>query len=188
MVNIEIKYQLNSLNEVRRYLSGDSHIQYRWKHRQEDVYFRVPRGRLKLRRYDNGKSELIYYRREDQEKPRDSQYHLLTIPQPDAALTLFQQALGVLAVVRKQRELWMFRNVRIHLDWVEHLGEFLELESVVDEKTDHATASRNLEEIQKRLETRFHLVPQPKGYLELLLERNSLPLSPHQSKEENGQF
>ena len=188
MVNIEIKYQLNSLDEVRRYLSGDPHIQYRWKHWQEDVYFRVPRGRLKLRRYDNGKSELIYYQREDQGKPRDSQYYLLAIPHPDAALTLFQQALGVLAVVRKQRELWVFRNVRIHLDRVEHLGEFLELESVVDEKTDHATAARNLEEIRKRLEARCHLVPQPKGYLELLLERNPVSLSPHQSEEENGQF
>ena len=44
---------------------------------------------------------------------------------------LLAAALGEVACVRKRRELWLHKNARIHLDQVDGLGRFLEVEVVI---------------------------------------------------------
>jgi adenylate cyclase len=100
---------------------------------QEDVFFTVPRGRLKLRT-QNGTSELIYYFRENASGPRESSY--LCIPIPDAASARQMLALvhGQRGIIRKTRRLYIAGQTRIHLDRVENLGDFLELEVVLRDR------------------------------------------------------
>jgi predicted adenylyl cyclase CyaB len=98
---------------------------------QEDVFFAVSRGRLKLRILDAGIGELIYYEREDRPDPKPSDYLVAPVGDPLALRRLLERALGLRGVVRKIRTLYRSGRTRIHLDEVEGLGSFLELEVVV---------------------------------------------------------
>lgn len=100
--------------------------------RQEDVYFNVAQGRLKLRTVDDGAGgELIYYERPDSADDRHSAYDIVETFDAPQLRSVLSVALGVKIVVRKRRELLDWKRVRIHLDDVEGLGSFLELEAVV---------------------------------------------------------
>jgi len=108
---------------------------------QEDVFFSVPRGRLKLRT-QNGAGELIYYLRENTPGPRESNYLRLSIPDPAAARAMLALVHGERGIIRKTRRLFMAGQTRIHLDRVENLGDFLELEVVLrdDQRLEEGTA------------------------------------------------
>lgn len=112
----------------------------------EDVYFRVPEGRLKLRLIcgdcdpdggydvDGGEgaspraAELIRYRRPDNVGVRESEYSIAPVSDPRALFAVLSEALGVLITVRKRRELWLTDEARVHLDEVAELGSFVEVE------------------------------------------------------------
>lgn len=101
---------------------------------QEDVFFHCANGRLKLRTMDTSggaRAELIYYRRDDDAGPKESHYTLLAVADPIATRELLTQAYGVRGVVRKRRQLWLVGPTRVHLDDVEGLGTYLELEVVL---------------------------------------------------------
>ncbi len=114
---------------------------------QLDTYFHVPAGRLKLREIDAAPAELIFYHRPDDPAARISRYHLVPEPDPAAMKSLLAAALGVRAVVRKRRELWLYENVRIHLDAVENLGHFIELEAVLSGQNGQAESRELLEHV-----------------------------------------
>jgi homotetrameric cytidine deaminase len=97
---------------------------------QRDTYFAGARGRLKLREQTPGEAELIEYRRPDEEGPRESSYRVVPVADPDALKAALDAALGTLVVVEKRRRLLLAGSVRIHLDEVEGLGSFVELEAV----------------------------------------------------------
>jgi homotetrameric cytidine deaminase len=99
---------------------------------QIDTYFARARGRLKLREQEPGDAELIQYRRADTPGARESEYR--RVPAGDAAALreALDAALGTLVVVRKRRRLLLHENVRIHLDEVDGLGTFVELEAVAE--------------------------------------------------------
>jgi predicted adenylyl cyclase CyaB len=99
---------------------------------QVDTYFRVPRGRLKLRESSLSGAQLIPYVRPDDDGPRRADYQVLPVADPVGLKALLEAMLGVHAVVRKRREIWLAGNVRIHLDAVDGLGDFMELEAVFD--------------------------------------------------------
>lgn len=99
---------------------------------QVDTYFRVPRGRLKLRESSLSGGQLIPYRRPDDDGPRRADYQVIPVADPAGLKALLEAMLGVHRVVRKRRGIWLFENVRIHLDAVEGLGDFMELEAVFD--------------------------------------------------------
>ena len=104
---------------------------------QRDTYFGVARGRLKLREdLERGDGELIFYLRAQEVGLRSSSYWRAPAGDPDALRELLGGAHGVIGVVTKRRRLFLHRNVRIHLDDVEGVGTFVELESVL------ATAGR----------------------------------------------
>ena len=130
---IEIKARCTQAQRVRDYLRSHG-ADVRGIDYQTDTYFRVPRGRLKLRegRIENA---LIYYERADQESAKQSNV-LLTKTQSDSTLKAqLTQALGVLVVVKKQREIAFIDNVKFHIDRVEGLGHFVEIEAIDSEGT-----------------------------------------------------
>lgn len=110
---------------------------------QIDTYFCVRRGRLKLREIDGTEFQLIYYERPDQTGPKTSAYHIVPIADPRALKVALGQAVGIWNVVEKHRALFLFEEVRIHLDQVTGLGGFLELEGVVHKgQSKDATQSK----------------------------------------------
>ena len=100
---------------------------------QDDTFFTCPNGRLKLRDQFAAGAELIFYQRADESGPKESFYVRTPVPDPDAMRTLLQRAYGQTGRVRKRRLLYLVGRTRIHLDTVEGLGEFLELEVVLQD-------------------------------------------------------
>ncbi|MBK7190771.1 MAG: class IV adenylate cyclase [bacterium] len=97
---------------------------------------RCDSGRLKLRAFAEGHGELIYYRRADAVGPKESFYTIAPVEDPDALRRALTLALGAVGRVRKRRTLYLVGRTRVHLDRVEGLGEFLELEVVLlDDET-----------------------------------------------------
>ncbi|MFO0946066.1 MAG: class IV adenylate cyclase [Planctomycetota bacterium] len=128
--NIELKLKVADPARVKSLAiaAGAQPVTTLW---QRDTYFQVPRGRLKLREEAGAPANLIWYDRADEAASRLSRYYLLPAPEPARLLEAFREAFGVRVVVHKRRDLLQFQNVRIHLDTVEHLGDFLELEAVL---------------------------------------------------------
>jgi adenylate cyclase class IV len=128
MHNVEYKAELRDLAMARAACRalGAAHI---ITLEQVDTYFRVPSGRLKRRECVGEPTEWIFYDRKDQARPRLSCFSIYSESQ---ARERFGVApLPELVVVRKTRDLYLFENVRIHLDEVEGLGRFLEFEALV---------------------------------------------------------
>jgi adenylate cyclase, class 2 len=117
---------------------------------QTDTYFVTNTGKLKLREIAGAaQAELIRYERELTGQARASDYTIEHVDVRDVERTIhdLSRAAGVRCVVKKSRELLLWRNVRIHLDTVEQLGTFVELESVVSDHTDEPTARKNFDEV-----------------------------------------
>src|SRR4051794_30087042 len=106
--------------------------------KQRDTYFRVEMGRLKLREEEPGGATLVQYDRVDADEARESRYRLVPVEDPKALCAALEASLGVLAVVEKQRHLLLWQSVRIHLDRVKDLGNFVELEGVATADSDLA--------------------------------------------------
>ncbi|MFN0183728.1 MAG: class IV adenylate cyclase [Aquabacterium sp.] len=115
---------------------------------QDDTFFAVPHGRLKLRRFADGTAELIHYHRDDDPASRASDYVRVAVPDADALQAALARGCGLAGRVRKRRQLFLAGATRIHLDMVEGLGPFLELEVVLadgqDDASGHAEAGRVL--------------------------------------------
>ncbi len=100
---------------------------------QEDIFFNVEQGRLKLRILGQDRSQLIYYTRPDQQGPKRSDYHITHSADPYNLKRVLELAYGIRGVVRKTRYLYLVGQTRVHLDDVEGLGQFMELEVVLDD-------------------------------------------------------
>ena len=98
---------------------------------QVDTFFPVPHGYLKLRQFSAERGELIHYFRPVQFGPKLSKYSLVPIDQPQVLRDCLVQALGMHGEVRKRRSVFIMGQSRIHLDEVERLGSFLEVEVVL---------------------------------------------------------
>jgi len=134
--NVEIKARVQDLSSVLSRLEQMGAGTPTDTLKQVDIYFNVPSGRLKLRELedlDGDRSELIFYNRPDGPGPKMSEYEIIVLETPGELKRLLSAALGVLAVVRKERSLFLFDITRIHLDQVEQLGSFLEIEVVLPE-------------------------------------------------------
>jgi len=129
MTNVEAKFRLGNLEKVReRALSLG--FTGRGVLRQRDTFFRVAHGKLKLRD-EGGSAELIWYERPAEAGLMLSDYSIVAVANADSVRRVLEASLGVLAEVRKERTLLMRRNIRLHLDRVEGLGEFGEIEAVL---------------------------------------------------------
>lgn len=98
---------------------------------QEDTFFAVPQGRLKLRVRNQDLAQLIYYERPDQGGPKRSDYQIFETGDAERLKLTLSRALGIRGIVRKTRYLYLVGQTRIHVDDVEGLGQFMELEVVL---------------------------------------------------------
>lgn len=133
MRNIELKVSVNNFDELtQKLVAFDAERQ--GVLRQRDTYFNVECGRLKLREIDGIEFELIYYERPNKSESKISTYEIVKLDAESAQKikSILTKSLGIKIVVEKERNLWMYENTRIHLDVVQGLGYFLELETVVD--------------------------------------------------------
>ncbi|MCB1720485.1 MAG: RdgB/HAM1 family non-canonical purine NTP pyrophosphatase [Alphaproteobacteria bacterium] len=177
MQNIEIKRRLPNRQALLERLEKLPEVRREWRKQQRDTYFRVPDGRLKLREQQDSPTNLIAYHRPDSPKERISNYQLIPVSDPRQTRENLAAEKGILATVTKWRTLYLFRNVRIHLDEVEGLGDFMEFESVISENCPPPQARHNLAEIRDSLED---LLGQPleSGYLEMTLHQQGKDLMP----------
>ncbi len=138
--------------------------------RQTDTYFRVASGRLKLRERSGGSSELIFYERAERAAKRVSDYFLYRVEDAGSLKRFLARALGVRVVVAKRRAVYLYENARIHLDAVRGLGQFAEIEVIIDR--GERQARELMEELLRelRIETKdlirasyADLLSRPKG-------------------------
>jgi predicted adenylyl cyclase CyaB len=125
--NIEIKARARDFDGIRSRAAAISDSAGETI-RQQDTFFITPRGRLKLRELEGSPAQLIYYERPDQEGPKRSDYQVFETSDAESLKTMLRRAYGVRGVVRKTRFLYLAGQTRIHVDDVEGLGRFMELE------------------------------------------------------------
>lgn len=149
--NVELKARLALLDAAeqvaRSIMTGrldDEH--------QIDTYFHCGHGRLKMREINGERAQLISYQRPDQTSAKTSRYRIAEVPNPDVLKAVLADSLGVRVVVDKHRQIFLRDNVRIHLDRVEGLGEFLEFEAVLTPKTTDQPGKNQVAELQQRFE------------------------------------
>ena len=162
--NIELKARCDDLNAARYAAEALGAIRTATLE-QTDTYFQVARGRLKLREIRGQGSELIWYEREDRAEARSSRYTIVPVGDSGSMKLALEGANGVRAVVKKTRELWLWHNVRIHLDDVAGLGTFLEFEAVQGPGEDETVSRERVAQLSEALRI-GEIVPQ--SYVDLV--------------------
>lgn len=128
MLNIEIKARCADPAFIRGILRAHK-ADFKGTDRQTDTYFKIKKGRLKLRQ-GNIENSLIFYLRENKKGPKDSRIHLFKTARNPMLKALLEAALGTLVEVKKTREIYFIGNVKFHLDKVAGLGSFVEIEAI----------------------------------------------------------
>lgn len=136
--NIELKARLHDIAAARLQARAIATSSEPAQH-QVDTYFRATQGRLKLREINRATAQLVWYRRSNDPQSRSSDYLLVPVVDPALLKQALAGALGIVGVVEKHREIFLYENVRIHLDQVLGRGTFLEFEAVLGAaQTDQA--------------------------------------------------
>lgn len=134
---------------------------------QTDTFFCVSNGWLKFRESKLYGNTLIPYQRPRQSEPKQSDYSLIPITNGEKTKHLLSQLLGVNGIVKKTRAIYWYENVRIHLDTVENLGEFIEFEAVLPDAAEHEVNYKKLNWLMDYFGIqKTDLISEP--YLELL--------------------
>jgi len=148
--NIEIKARVSDpaalLTRARKLTGAEPDVIL-----QTDTFFHVETGRLKIREFADGTGELISYHRPDAEGPKTSSYAIFPTPDAGKMRDVLAAALSVRGEVRKKRLLLLAGRTRIHLDEVDGLGSFLELEVVLTEGDDPEDGEREAADLMKKL-------------------------------------
>lgn len=163
--NYEIKCELDSKKskDIKALLKKFNHT----IEKQVDIYFKVKQGRLKLRIINDTESSLIFYDRGEKKGKRISKYTISKTKDFEELDNILRKQFKVLVIVNKLREVFISENIRVHLDKVEGLGKFLEIEIIY---TDLAKAKIQMKELISRLkldENKFI----KESYSDLLINR-----------------
>ena len=126
-INIEIKARTANANIIRKYLI-DNGADFKGTDNQTDTYFNVPNGRLNLRQ-GNIENTLIQYFRPNEHGPKQSDFKLMEVIKGDELKQILTASLGIKVVVNKKREIYFIENIKFHLDELEGLGNFVEIEA-----------------------------------------------------------
>jgi predicted adenylyl cyclase CyaB len=118
---------------------------------QDDTFFNCVTGRLKLRAFSNKAGELIFYRRVNQAGPKESFYLRSPTTSPETLRESLSLAYGQVGRIRKYRTLFLVGRTRVHLDRVEDLGHFLELEVMLVDDEPPEQGVREAGELMDRL-------------------------------------
>lgn len=148
--NVEIKARLSGIQDILHKVVGIAD-QGPIEIAQDDTFFGCDTGRLKLRQFSADKGELIFYRRTNQAGPKESFFVRSSTAEPAALREVLSFAYGQSGRVIKQRTLFLAGRTRIHLDRVQGLGEFLELEVVLSEGDSIEDGIREAEDIMQKL-------------------------------------
>ncbi|XP_077994416.1 uncharacterized protein LOC144448137 [Glandiceps talaboti] len=170
--NIEVKARIRNIEELKKTASelsdSDGEVMM-----QEDTFFQCEKGRLKLRVFKNQDypAELIFYERPDTLGPKSSDYHFTYITDHEGLKVTLGKALGIKGMVKKTRMLYLVGQTRVHVDDVEGLGHYMELEVVMrpDQSQDEGMKIAN--ELMDKLNIkRDDLVVG--AYMDLILNQN----------------
>jgi len=173
--NIEIKARIASIEAIVPLVqavatAGPEHLQ------QDDTFFATPQARLKLRQFASGQAQLIAYARPDSNGPKLSVYAIAPIEHPDELCAVLTRALGPKGRVVKDRIVFWCGATRIHLDRVDGLGEFLELEVVLSDDQTEAEGQAVAQALLDRIGVAPHQLVAG-AYLDLLMSNsNTAPL------------
>jgi len=148
--NVEIKARVRDFDAVRRRASALAQAPPELIS-QIDAFFVVPAGRLKVRRFADGSGELIAYDRIDRPGPKQSSYVVASSADADALCDALSRALPVRGRVVKRRELFLVGRTRVHLDEVERLGTFVELEVVLRDGEPVEAGEREAHDLMRQL-------------------------------------
>ena len=149
MENIEIKARIENPDRTRELVRALDHTFVGLDH-QIDTYFKTTNGRFKLRESSLSGPYLIFYLRDNLSGPKSSIYQKLPVEDALGLKNLLNQMQGIHTIIEKNREIYLYENVRIHLDKVKKLGNFLELEAVMDDK--HNNRERETDKVNYLLE------------------------------------
>ena len=166
--NVEIKARIESVEVLRPRVAalaaaGPTEIA------QDDTFFRCGEGRLKLRAFSASEGQLIFYRRADEAGPKESFFVLSPTASPDTLREALSLAYGASGRVIKHRTLFLVGRTRVHLDRVEGLGDFLELEVVLREGEPAAAGAAEAQELLARLGIEPHQLVE-RAYVDLLAD------------------
>jgi adenylate cyclase class IV len=139
---------------------------------QDDTFFRCDSGRLKLRTLPHGGGELIFYRRANQHGPKESFYLISPTSSPDTLRETLAAAYGLAGRVQKHRTLFLAGRTRIHLDRVEGLGDFLELEVVLADGEPAEHGIREAHELMAKLGVQAEQLVEG-AYIDLLAQQGA---------------
>lgn len=148
--NIEIKAHIDSVESLlplAAKIASDGPTEIL----QDDTFFTCPNGRLKLRAFSEHEGQLIFYQRSDYAGPKESFYVISPTSSPDTLRQALALAYGEGGRVRKHRTLLLVGRTRVHLDRVEGLGDFLELEVVLAEGEPNETGISVAHELLEKL-------------------------------------
>ncbi|MEO0425131.1 MAG: class IV adenylate cyclase [Pseudomonadota bacterium] len=169
--NVEVKARIDDLApleaRVQSIADHDPTAIY-----QDDTFFHCETGRLKLRKFSDGRGELIFYRRGDTEGPKESFYLRSETTMPDVLAESLALAYGVSGRVEKHRVLYLVGRTRVHLDRVTDLGEYLELEVVMEEGEAVEVGIAEAQALLERLGVGQHCLVQG-AYVDLLARGGS---------------
>jgi len=149
--NIELKARLRHV-ETAREIAEMVATERLATEEQLDTYFHCREGRLKLRQVNGKLAQLIWYARQNDTSPKPSDYQLVPVADAESLKAALTSALGVRSIIRKRRQIFLWGNVRIHLDEVEGSGHFLEFEAVLGPGIDDKAGHAQLIDLVKRFE------------------------------------
>ncbi len=151
--NVELKARCRDREAVREALlrldAEDCGVEH-----QVDTYFSMGSYRMKLRESSRGEHRLIWYTRPDTTDSRKSTYRLMPVLDPGAKRRILSLAMGVKQVVTKDRHLFLVGPTRIHLDSVDELGSYLEIEVVLGDAVTEAKGHRIVADLRRKLHVR----------------------------------
>ena len=131
VINVEIKARCRDQEHIRNILQSRN-ADFRGEDRQIDTYFASPSGRLKLREGEI-ENNLIFYERPDEEGPKTSRCILYATGKDPVLKEILERSMGIRVVVDKLREIYFLDNIKVHLDRVEGLGNYVEIEAQSEE-------------------------------------------------------
>ncbi|MFW6282897.1 MAG: class IV adenylate cyclase [Minisyncoccales bacterium] len=168
--NIEIKAKSENPEKIREILKSKK-AEFKGVDHQIDTYFKINSGRLKLRE-GNIENHLIHYNRADKEGPKQSDITLFKTDPQSSLKEILTKALGILVIVDKKRRIYFIDNVKFHIDTVEKLGTFIEIEAI--SKNNNIEEKKLLEQCNYYIDlleiSKEDLIS--KSYSDLLLEKD----------------
>jgi len=150
MTNLEIKADCRDLKRIEGILNS-LNVEFLSEGFQRDTYFKVSRGNLKLRETNTGEDFLIWYKRREKAEPKLSEYYIYQTQESQKLKNFLRNAFGEKIIIEKVRKIYLYKNVRIHLDRVKGLGNFIELEAVLSKYGIDKESKENINFLVKKL-------------------------------------